>query len=158
MPLDSTRFRQVLGQLPTGVTVVTARIGAEVIGMTASSVASVSLDPPLVLVCVGHTAEIHQAIVSAPIFGINVLAADQQSVAVRFADRARQRFSPDEGHPGPAGLPLVDGALAHLECRRAAVYAGGDHSIVLGAVEWAQTRDGKPLCYFHSSYRTLSSE
>jgi flavin reductase (DIM6/NTAB) family NADH-FMN oxidoreductase RutF len=155
MPLDASRFRHAIGLLPTGVTVVTARLGADVIGMTASAVTSLSLDPPMLLVCVGHAAEIHEAIVGAPIFGVAMLAVGQEEVAERFATRGRQRFAPDEGHPGPAGLPLIDGALAHLECRRAEVFRGGDHSIVTGVVEWAQTRDGAPLCYFRSAYRTL---
>lgn len=155
MPIDASRFRHAMGLLPSGVTVVTAHLNAEAIGMTASAVTSLSLDPPMLLVCVGHAAEIHEAIVGAPIFGVNLLAAGQEDVAERFAARGRQRFAQDEVHPGPAGLPLIDGALAHLECRRFEVFRGGDHSIVTGVVEWAQTREGAPLCYFRSAYRTL---
>lgn len=157
MAIDASRFRHAMGLLPTGVTVVTARLNAEVIGMTASAVASLSLEPPMLLVCVAHAAEIHEALVGAPIFGVNVLAAGQEDVAERFAAREQQRFAPGEGHQGPAGLPLIDGALAHLECRRAEVFRGGDHSIVTGVVEWVQVREGTPLCYFRSAYRTLGA-
>lgn len=145
-----------MGLFPTGVTVVTARHGAEVLGMTASSVASLSLAPPMLLVCVGHSAEIHSALVAAPIFGVQVLAAGQEELALRFATRERQHFAAGEGRPGPAGLPLIDGALAHLECRRGEVFSAGDHTIVTGVVEWVETREGAPLCYFRSTYRSLA--
>ena len=157
MPLDPKRFRETMGHLVTGVSVVSAR-DAEgiVVGMTASSVASLSLEPPMILVCVGLEAEIHDTIVRAPLFGVSVLAEGQEDLALRFATKGRQRFDGVDGGAMPDGLPRVPGAIAHLECRRGEVFRSGDHSIVTGTVEWAATADGQPLCYFRTAYRGLA--
>ncbi len=156
MAVDAELFRAALGRLAAGITVLTARDGAgRAHGMTASAVTSLSLEPPMVLVCVGHEASLHDTIVAAEVFGVNVLAADQREIAERFALRGRQAWE-KETPASPAGLPLVADALVHLDCRRAAVYPGGDHSIVTGVVEWAHARDGAPLCYFRSAYAGLA--
>ena len=103
-------------------------------GMTASSLASVSLQPPLVSVCVDHTAELHDLIVAAPEFVVNILASGQEELARRFADKHDDRFDGVGYHVGPEGQVLLDGALAHIECERFAVYPGGDHTIIVGKV------------------------
>ena len=150
------QFRHVMGQLASGVTIVTACDAAgHDWGMTASAVASLSLDPPMVLVCIDHAAAIHDLLAAAATFGINVLAEDQADVARRFADRDRHGYDDHAGERSPAGLPLVPGALAHLDVRREAVHAGGDHSIITGTVAWSAARDGRPLCYFRSAYTGL---
>ncbi len=156
MAVDAELFRAAMGRLAAGVSVVTARDGAgRAHGMTASALTSLSLDPPMVLVCVGHEASLHDTIIGADVLGVNVLAAGQRAIAEQFALRGRQAWT-GEGPVSPAGLPLVADALVHLDCRRAAVYAGGDHSIVTGVVEWARIRDGAPLCYFRSTYTGLA--
>ena len=142
-----------MGHLASGVTVVTvldAAGGAH--GMTASAVTSLSLEPPLLLVCIDRAAAIHDLIVRAPAFGVNILADGQESGARRFADRDRHAIAAGEGGRSPAGLPLLAGALATIDCARGAVYDGGDHSIVTGAVGWSRLREGTPLIYFRSTY------
>lgn len=156
-PIGPDQFRHTMGHLPAGVTVLVVKDQAGAAhGMTASAVTSLSLEPPMILVCVDHTAAIHDLVISAATFGVNVLARDQDAVAIRFADRDRHAFGGGDD-TSPAGLPLVRGALAHLDVRRAAVTAGGDHSIITGTVEWAEARDGAPLLYFRSHYTGLEA-
>jgi flavin reductase (DIM6/NTAB) family NADH-FMN oxidoreductase RutF len=147
-----------MSHLASGVSILVVQDAAGVAhGMTASAVTSLSLEPPMVLVCVDRSAAIHALAVSAVRFGLNVLAAGQESVAVRFADRDRHAWTEPAAERSPAGLPLVPGALARLEIRRGAVHEGGDHSIITGTIEWSDTRDGDPLCYFRSRYGTIGS-
>jgi flavin reductase (DIM6/NTAB) family NADH-FMN oxidoreductase RutF len=124
--------------------------------MTASSLASVSLQPPLILVCIDHEADLHQLIVAAPEFVVNILASDQEALARRFADPIENRFEGVGYHRSPEGLVLLDGVLAHIECARHAMYAGGDHTIVLGRVIGGNTGDRHPLLYFRGGYAALS--
>ena len=158
MPIDSQLFRAALGRLATGVTVVAVRgpDGAP-IGMTASAVTSLSIEPPMVLVCVAHAAALHEAIVHGTTFSVNVLAADQEDLSRRFAIRERQRFDDLAVEWTPARLPRLAGALACLECRRDTVHRGGDHTIVTGVVEWAWAGDGAPLLYFLGGYGRLGA-
>lgn len=154
MPIDAARFKKTLGHLPAGITVITLvdEEGAAW-GMTASSVTSLSLNPPMILACVDDDAAIRRTIERAAFFGVSILAGDQADLATRFADRQRHRFEPGEAYDvGPAEVPLVKGALARMECRRAEVFQGGDHAIVCGVVEWADTRDGVPLLYWKGSW------
>jgi flavin reductase ActVB len=156
MPLDAARFRHTMSQLVTGVTIVTARGSrGRAVGITASSVTSLSLDPPMLLVCVGRDAEIHDALLAAERFGVNVLAAGQRELARRFADRERQHLDDAEVVASPGGVPVIPGALARIECRRQIDVSGGDHIIVTGTLEWSEVEDGRPLCYFHGDYTEL---
>ena len=155
MPLDAARFRQTMGQLATGICVVTVRTGEGGFGMTASSVTSLSLQPPLLLVCVGHEAAILDALLRAGRFGVNVLAADQEALARRFADRERQRLSAAELELSPGGVPVLGGTLARIECVPKGHFEAGDHTIVTGALEWSEVRGGRPLLYFRGGYARL---
>jgi flavin reductase (DIM6/NTAB) family NADH-FMN oxidoreductase RutF len=158
MPLDAARFRHTMSQLVTGVTVVTARAPhGRAIGITASSVTSVSLDPPMLLVCVGRDAQIHDALLEAERFGVTVLAAGQVGLARRFADRERQHLDESEVVASPGGVPVIPGSLARIECRRQAHLEGGDHTIVTGTLEWAEVGEGRPLCYFRGAYADLGA-
>jgi flavin reductase (DIM6/NTAB) family NADH-FMN oxidoreductase RutF len=158
MPLDAARFRHTMSQLATGVTVVTARAPrGRAVGITASSVTSVSLDPPMLLVCVGRDAEIHDLLLGAERFGVSVLAADQIALAKRFADRARQELEERDVVASPSGVPLIPGSLARIECLRQAQLAGGDHTIVTGTLEWSEIGEGRPLCYFRGAYAELGA-
>jgi len=137
-PPTSRELRSVLGTFATGVAVIAAG-EREPCGMTANSFTSVSLDPPLVLVCVKQDAAVHRAILGARAFAVSVLSAGQEAVARRFADRTRPRGAAEfESVAHTPGLltraPVLDGALGWVECRLAAVYEGGDHSILLGGV------------------------
>ena len=123
--------------------------------MTASSLASVSLHPPLVSVCIDHEAELHDVIVAAPIFVVNILESAQEELSRRFADQHEDRFDGVGYHRSPEGLVLLDAALAHIECERYAVHPGGDHSIVLGRVIGGTAGDGRPLLYYRGGYAAL---
>lgn len=125
-------------------------------GMTASSLASVSLEPPLVSVCVDHTADLHDLIVAAPDFVVNILESDQEELSRRFADPHEDRFAGVGYHTGPDGQVRLDGALAHIDCERFATYPGGDHTIVIGRVIGGATHGGHPLLYYRGGYAALS--
>ena len=135
---DRDELRAVFGRFATGVTIVTAG-RTDPHGMTANSFASVSLTPPLVLVCVRREAAMHDVILDHEAYAVSVLSGRQGQLARHFANRARPRgaleFAPAESTPGRrTGAPILAGALAWFECRLAAVYDGGDHSIFLGEV------------------------
>jgi flavin reductase len=134
-----TALRSVLGRFATGVTVVTAH-GGMPCGMTANAFTSVSLDPPLILVCVDRSAAIYKTVLSAGSFGVSMLSARQEHVARYFADHSRPRgaeeFSTVEWSPGPStGAPILHGALAWLDCALVNSYDGGDHEIFIGSVQ-----------------------
>jgi flavin reductase (DIM6/NTAB) family NADH-FMN oxidoreductase RutF len=123
--------------------------------MTASSLASVSLHPPLVSVCIDHAAELHDTIVAAHEFVVNILESEQEILSRRFAEPHEDRFEGVGYHRSPAGLVLLDGALVHIECVRYATYPGGDHTIVIGRVTGGETGDGRPLLYYRGGYAAL---
>jgi len=158
MPIDAARFKKTLGHLPAGITVLTL-VDEEgtAWGMTASSVTSLSLQPPMVLACVDDEAAIRRSIAHTAFFGVSVLAGHQGDLATRFADRARHRLQAGEYDVGPAEVPLIPGALARMECRRAEVFQGGDHAIVCGVVEWADSTEGVPLLYWKGSWGPMRS-
>ena len=154
--IDPSHFRQLLGRFATGVSVLTV-VTAEgrLLGMTANSLSSVSLHPPLISVCVDREAEMHDAILAALEFVVNVLASPQEALARRFADEHEDRFEGIGYHLSPKGLILLDGALAHIECERFAEYHGGDHTIVVGRVTGGSTADGRPLLYYRGGYAAI---
>jgi flavin reductase (DIM6/NTAB) family NADH-FMN oxidoreductase RutF len=155
--IDAARFRELLGRFATGVTILTVRDpSGQPAGMTASSLASVSLQPPLLSVCVEHTADLHDRIVAAPEFVVNVLESRQEELSRRFADEHDDRFDGVGYHFGLDGQVLLDGALAHIECERYAVYPGGDHTIVVGRVIGGDTGEGHPLLYYRGGYAAMS--
>lgn len=130
-------FRGVMSRFASGVTLVCARRGEEVHGLTVSSFCSVSLDPPLILVCLRRDGYCHDFIVEAGSFAVNVLAATQEDAARRFADvrlSPAQRFENLAYRAETTGAPVLADAIAWLDCRVAAVHPGGDHSIVVGEV------------------------
>jgi flavin reductase (DIM6/NTAB) family NADH-FMN oxidoreductase RutF len=164
VPSDPTsrEFRDSVGTFTTGITVVTARSERAGHGMTANAFASVSLDPLLVLVCVVREAMMHKVLEEVGRFAVSVLAADQEDLARYFSDSGRPsgmaQFLPVAWRPGPVtGAPLLEGALAWLECDVEAAYPGGDHSVFLGRVRWVERArpDGDPLLYFGGRYRRL---
>jgi flavin reductase (DIM6/NTAB) family NADH-FMN oxidoreductase RutF len=154
--MDPSQFRQLLGRFATGVTILTATTAeGQPLGMTANSLSSVSLYPPLISVCVDHEAEMHDVILQAPEFVVNVLASPQEALARRFSDKHEDRFDGVGYHLSPEGLILLDGALAHVVCERHATYPAGDHTLVLGRVVGGTTTDGRPLLYYRGGYAAL---
>jgi flavin reductase (DIM6/NTAB) family NADH-FMN oxidoreductase RutF len=159
-PLDGLVYRDVVGRFPTGVTVVSTRSPYGVRLMTANSFTSVSLEPLLVLVCIELTARFHQAVTAAGEWGVSVLAADQEPLSRLFARRSPAAAELTVPHRlGPlTGAPLLDGAVAQLECRTVAQHPGGDHTILIGSVlAGAVTReDISPLVFHRGDYTRLA--
>jgi len=154
--VDSAAFRQLLGHFATGVTVITLLDqDGQPAGMTASSLASVSLQPPLLSICIDREADLHDLIVSAEGFIVNVLESKQEALSRRFAESDTDRFAGVGYRIGPAGEVWLDGALAHIECRRYALYDGGDHSIIVGLVTGGSTGEGHLLVYYRGGYAAL---
>jgi flavin reductase (DIM6/NTAB) family NADH-FMN oxidoreductase RutF len=154
---DARTLRDGLGCFATGITIVTAVDGeGRPLGLTANSFTSVSLDPPLLLVCIANTSTSAPLLRAAAHFGVNVLQIGQQPASNRFAGRAEERFSATAWSPGETGVPLLDGSLGSFECRRHAVHEAGDHFILIGEVIRAQFEPRRdPLLYFRGKYRRL---
>jgi len=156
MAIDKNQFRHALGHFAAGVTVITTRgeDGAPY-GLTATAFTSVSLEPPLVLVCIDKKAESHPHFASG-VFAVNLLAAHQQDVSQHFAKSGGDKFSQLQYRSGVTGAPLLADTLGHLECRTVHVYEGGDHTIFVGEVVDADVRDVEPLLHFRGAYRRVS--
>jgi len=156
MSIDPSDFRRALAQFASGVTAVTTRDGSgRPLGLTVTAFSSVSLDPPLVLVCVDERSETHAGFRDSGTFGVSVLAEDQEEVSRRFAWSGPAKFEKTGLVAGSTGVPLVAGALAHLECRVVAAHAAGDHTIYVGEIVALSTRAGRPLVYNQGGYRRL---
>jgi flavin reductase (DIM6/NTAB) family NADH-FMN oxidoreductase RutF len=154
--IDPAQFRQLLGRFATGVAIVTVVApDGRPLGMTANSLSSVSLRPPLISVCVDQEAEMHGAILRVTDFVINVLGSHQETLARRFADKHEDRFEGIGYNLTPEGLILLGGALAHIECHRHAEYPGGDHTIIIGRVTGGTTSKGRPLLYYRGGYAAI---
>jgi flavin reductase ActVB len=155
MPVRPEDLRNVMARVPAPVVVATTT-GA---GFTASSFTSLSLTPPLVLVCLHRSASTHDAFTTADHFMINLLSADQVEVALRFAARGTDRFSGNDMRPCELGLPGLPNAAARLGCTRHAVLEGGDHSILIGQVETVWSAPRSPLVYCdHTFTRPVGTE
>ena len=154
---DPRTLRDALGSFATGVTVVTCFDEAgEPFGLTANSFTSVSLDPPLLLVCVHKEAQCAAAMTNAEHFAVNVLQTGQQPASIRFSTRHDDRFGPNDWSPGELGAPVLKESLGVFECRRHAVYEGGDHHILIGEVVKASFDPSlDPLLFFRGKYRRL---
>jgi flavin reductase (DIM6/NTAB) family NADH-FMN oxidoreductase RutF len=155
--VDGRLFREALGRFASGVCVVTTVDGdGRPAGVTISAFASLSLDPPLVLFCIGKRSANLSAWLTAPCFSVNVLAEGQQAISEAFASQREDKFAGVAGAVGGNGCFRVAGALATLECRRTRLYDEGDHHIVIGLVERAQIdADAPPLLRFRAAYRQL---
>lgn len=157
MTLDPDTFRSVLGRFATGVTIVTVRDEAgRDHGMTVNAFSSVSLVPPLVLVCIDQTASTHDPLLGASHFAVNILAADQEPISRRFSNIDEQKRFDGIGYArGVTGAALLDEVLAHVECRRVAQHGAGDHTIVIGEVQAAIAHPKRPLLYYRGGYAQL---
>ena len=144
------KFRRVMGYFATGVTVVASRTGDGVpVGLTVNAFTSVSLDPPLILVCLHRKADAHDSLVAAGHFGVSVLTADQGGLAIRFSqDAPGIRFRELPVDEGILGSPLIPHSIAWLECRIRQVHPGGDHSIIVAEVVDCGSGEGEPLLFF----------
>jgi flavin reductase (DIM6/NTAB) family NADH-FMN oxidoreductase RutF len=158
-PANPTQFRQLLGRFATGVTVVTALDAqGRPAGMTATAVSSVSLEPPVLLVCVGHQADFHPVIAAAPRFAVNVLAAGQEHLSRRFAASNTDRFAGVQHRPGPHDVPLLEGVVAHILCDTWGRDEAGDHTVVFGLVTGGETFERPPLLYYRGRYTSTREQ
>jgi len=157
MTIDPDSFRSVLGRFASGITVVTTRDAEQRdVGMTVSAFCSVSLDPPLVQVCVDREASLHAAMLTTTRYGVSILAAEQEALSRRFATaESARRFDGIGYRRGESGVVLLDDALAHLECRIVASHESGDHTMFVGEVESATARNARPLLYYRGGYAQL---
>jgi flavin reductase (DIM6/NTAB) family NADH-FMN oxidoreductase RutF len=156
MAIGKDEFRAVLGRFPSGVTVVTTRDKTgRLHGITVSAFCSVSLEPPLVLVCIDKNTGSHRALDETDAFVVNILRDDQQHISDRFASFLPDKFEIVEYRRGIDDLPVLEDALANLECRLVHAYDGGDHTIYVGEIERATVRGGEPLLYWHGNYRKI---
>ena len=155
MPVDAAQFKLAMSHFASGVTVVTTEQEGTPYGMTVAAFSSLSLHPPLVLVCIEKSVRSHEAIASAGKFGVSILSGTQADVSNRFASRGEDKFSGIATHRGTTGVPLIDGAITSLECTLREQFPGGDHSIFVGEVVAIETAEGVPLVYYRSGYREL---
>ena len=160
--LTQAQFRTALGCFATGVTVITVDREGEVHGMTANAFTSVSLDPMLVLVCVDHRARTHAHLHEKKRFGINVLSESQRAISEYYARSTEtHQHAEDAGARFDRtrhGTPVLQGALAYLECRLQTAHEAGDHTIFLAAVENVVVHEGNPLLFFRGKYQGIGNE
>ena len=157
--LDHELFKQAMSCFPTGVTLVTTTDGNERDwGFTASAFSSLSVDPPLVLVCLSTEADCCSAFISAEKFGVNILKREHESLARRFATKGKDKFAGGEFRKGKLGVPILPDALAILECTTGTLVPGGDHTILIGLVEHAKVQDGYAAIYFRSAFHSLTQQ
>src|SRR3954467_4932432 len=152
MPIDDARFRLAMSHFASGVTIVTTSHEGKSFGMTVASFASLSLHPPLVLVCIEHSVKTHDAIIAAQKFGVSILSNEQTEISSKFASRSDDRFAGVETFPGALDVPLITGALTAIEFRLHEQLPGGDHTIFVGEVADVFTREGEPLLCSRSGY------
>jgi flavin reductase (DIM6/NTAB) family NADH-FMN oxidoreductase RutF len=156
--IDQARFRQVLGHFPTGVAIVTAMSGDTPAGLSVGSFMSVSLNPPLVAVLPAKTSTSWPKIAAASSFCINVLNASHQDLCRKFARSGGDKFAGVPWRPAPSGAPILDGALAWIDCEHERSIDAGDHLIVLGQVrvlDIGASQTEAPLIFFQGGYGTF---
>jgi flavin reductase len=158
---ERVQLRAMMGRFATGVTVVAARHGPLLAGMTANAIASISIDPPLMMASIARKAETHVAIVGSHAFAVSVLSREQRALADCFAQPTTadklKRFCDAAWHEAETGSPILEGALAYFDCRLTARHDGGDHEIFIGEIVASSYReDAEPLLWYASGYRHLA--
>jgi flavin reductase (DIM6/NTAB) family NADH-FMN oxidoreductase RutF len=156
MAIDGRELRNVMGNFATGVTIITTKDAAgKPFGLTANAFSSLSLDPPLLLICVDKKVDCYACFDQSKVFGVNFLSEGQDQLSTRFATKGIEKF---EGVPyklGELGVALLDGALAHIECKIVNAYEGGDHTIYVGEIQSATVLGDRPLLFFRGKYYKL---
>ncbi len=156
---DDRRFRDVFGHFATGVTIITAMDGDEPVGMAANSFASLSLDPPLVLFCVAYSSTTWPRIEAVGKFAVNILGEQHEKVSRVFAQKAADRFGQTPWRCGVSGAPVLEEAIAYIDCEFEAEHPGGDHKIVVGRVlDLDVLARGRPLVFFRGSYTKIHGD
>lgn len=156
MPVTQDEFRTALSRFASGVTVVTTKDARGILhGITVSAFCSVSLEPPLVLICIEKITGSHYAFEESNVFVVNILREGQGDLSEHFASQLPKKFDDVEYVLNAEGVPILTGALVNLECRLKFAHQGGDHSIFVGEVEKVTVREGMPLIHFKGEYREL---
>jgi flavin reductase (DIM6/NTAB) family NADH-FMN oxidoreductase RutF len=157
--IAAAEFRRVLGHFASGVTIVTTcDADGRPTGLTASAFTSVSLDPPLILICVDHKSQTHGPLMDRGRFAVNFLSADQEALSRKFATTRLDKFDGVPHRMTALGVPVIDGALAQLECVTVSRHEEGDHTILVGRVEETTAIDAAPLVYYRGQYARLHGE
>ncbi len=157
--IDSAVFRDFCARFASGVTITTVcDVAGNPHGLTASSFTAVSLNPPLILVCINHNSGVLQHFRTASHFAVNILHAGQQMISNQFAVKAKDRFDGVRWTRGVGGSPLLEECLAQVECVTQQIVDAGDHAVFFGEVVGARVADASPLLYFDRAYRTLGDD
>ena len=156
MAIDPRELRNVFGAFATGVTIITTNdVNGKPFGLTANSYTSLSLDPPLVLVCVDKKVDCYACFEQSKVFAVNFLAEDQEQLSTRFATKGIEKFEGIPIRQGSIGVPLLEGAIGFIECKLVNGYEGGDHTIYVGEVQAASASGERPLLFFKGKYNKL---
>jgi flavin reductase (DIM6/NTAB) family NADH-FMN oxidoreductase RutF len=158
MAISNDEFKVALGRYASGVTVVTTKdTDGKLHGLTVSAFNSVSMNPPLILVCISKKTGSYESFEESKSFAVNILDESQIQISNHFASHSEDKFSGQNYELNKNGLPILADCLANLECTLENSYDGGDHTIFVGKIEKATTQDGKPLVYWKNNYRRLES-
>lgn len=154
--IDQEIFRQVVGHFASGVAVITTALDGRLYGTTASAVSSLSMDPPMMLMCLNHNSSTHDAVTKAGTYAINILSENQRDLAIKFGRKGDDKF---DGVPyrlsDHAGVPLLEGALANITCVVTETPRGGTHAVFFGRVIEAEAAQGQPLAYYRGAFGRL---
>ncbi|MBF6569477.1 MAG: flavin reductase family protein [Candidatus Binataceae bacterium] len=157
MPIEKSELRRVMGHFATGVSIITTvDKDGKPAGLTANALTSVSLTPPLLLICVDKKAESYHCFDESKVFTVNLLTADQEGLSRKFAVSGGEKFEGVSFSRGANGAPILNGVLTFMECKVVGVYDGGDHTIYLGEIEEASTSEGEPLLFYRGGYRSFA--
>ncbi|PWA12538.1 flavin reductase [Pueribacillus theae] len=156
MNFDSREFRNAMGRFSTGVTVITVKGEEDVHAMTANAFSSVSLEPPIILICIDHRAKCLDLITKTGYFGVNFLKAEQINISKLFANQKVNEKPEFSFEITEEGVPLLDDALANLKCKVVKELEMGDHTVFFGEVLGLKNNEGSPLCFFQGKYRQLA--
>ncbi len=154
--VDASAFKGALAQWASGVTIVTAATTDGPVGITASSFSSLSLDPPLVLICIDLRAGSHEPLTKADGFAVHILDDSQEQLSNHFARGAVDKFDGTDWRTGRFSVPLLPLGLARIVCQRETLIEAGDHTILIGRVMEVETAQGRPLLYWTGGYRRLA--
>jgi flavin reductase (DIM6/NTAB) family NADH-FMN oxidoreductase RutF len=156
MSIERSKFFQIMSQFASGVTVVTTMHNGVPHGLTVSAFASLSADPTLVLVSINTSRYGYEVIRAAGSYAVNILSEDQADLSNHFATPLEDKFASVDYRLGAHGMPLINGALAYVECKVTAAVPGGDHTIFIGEVLDGESYEGRPLLYFERKYRKIA--
>lgn len=156
MAIDPRELRNVMGHFATGVTIITTRdVSGKPFGLTANAFSSLSLDPPLVLICVDKKVDCYACFDQSKVFVVNILSEGQDHLSTRFATKGIEKFEGVAVRQGNLGVPLLEGAVAHIECTLTSAYEGGDHTIYVGEIQSVAASGDRPLLFFKGKYSRL---